>query len=73
MHDLRHFSATWAIASGHDVRAVAARLGHADASMTMRVYAHAVQSRDSLIAATMADVLDGIGGPSRLNANGRGV
>ena len=58
LHDLRHFSATQAIAGGHDVRSVAARLGHADASMTMRVYAHAIHGRDQLIAATMAAVLD---------------
>ena len=58
LHDLRHFSATQAIAGGHDVRTVAARLGHADASMTMRVYAHAVVGRDRLVADTMASVLD---------------
>jgi integrase len=58
LHDLRHFSATQAIAGGHDIRAVAARLGHADASMTLRVYAHAVDGRDRQIAGTMASVLD---------------
>jgi integrase len=57
LHDLRHFSATQSIAGGHDVRTVAARLGHADASMTMRVYAHAVAGRDRLVAETMANVL----------------
>lgn len=58
LHDLRHFSATQSIASGHDVRTVASRLGHSDASMTMRVYAHAVAGRDRLVAGTMAAVLD---------------
>jgi integrase len=58
LHDLRHFSATQAIAGGHDIRAVAARLGHADASMTLRVYAHAISSRDRQIAGTMAAVID---------------
>ena len=68
LHDLRHFSATQAIAGGHDVRSVAARLGHADASMTMRVYAHAIHGRDQLIAATMAAVLDDpVEGPTRVN------
>ena len=46
LHDLRHFTATQAIANGHDIRTVAGRLGHADASMTMRVYAHVVDGRD---------------------------
>ena len=34
-HDLRHFSATTAIAAGVDIRSVAGRLGHADASTTL--------------------------------------
>lgn len=40
-HDLRHTYATVAIASGADVRSVAAILGHADASVTLNVYAAA--------------------------------
>ncbi len=43
LHDLRHWSATTAITSGHDVRTVAGRLGHANPAMTLRVYAHAVE------------------------------
>ncbi len=38
MHELRHFSATTAIAGAAEVRTVASRLGHADASVTLRVY-----------------------------------
>ncbi len=49
-HELRHFSATTAIASGADVRTVAGRLGHADASLTLRVYAHALEARDRDLA-----------------------
>jgi integrase len=59
LHDLRHFSATQAIAGGHDIRSVAARLGHADPSMTLRVYAHALTHLDRRIAGTMASVIDG--------------
>lgn len=43
-HDLRHWSATTAIGNGHDVRTVANRLGHADTSMTLGVYAHAFRA-----------------------------
>ena len=50
MHELRHFSATTAIAGGADVRTVAGRLGHADASVTLRVYAHALEARDRELA-----------------------
>jgi integrase len=59
LHDLRHWSATSAIANGADVRTVANRLGHADPSMTLRVYAHAVESADVALAARLGQVLDG--------------
>jgi integrase len=49
-HELRHFSATEAIASGADVRTVAGRLGHADATTTLRIYAHALEARDRELA-----------------------
>ena len=49
-HELRHFSATTAIAQGVDVRTVAGRLGHADPSLTLRVYAHALEARDRQLA-----------------------
>ena len=50
LHELRHFTATTAIASGADVRTVAGRLGHADPSVTLRVYAHALEERDRELA-----------------------
>jgi integrase len=59
LHDLRHWTATTAIASGHDVRTVAGRLGHTNPAMTLRVYAHAVAAADQAVAATLAKVLDG--------------
>lgn len=38
-HDLRHTFATHAIAAGADVKSVSALLGHADAALTLNVYA----------------------------------
>jgi integrase len=46
LHALRHFAATQMIGSGQDVRTVAGRLGHADASTTLKVYAGALPQRD---------------------------
>ncbi len=43
LHALRHFMATQAIAGGFDPVTVTQRLGHADPSVTLRVYAHAVE------------------------------
>lgn len=62
LHQLRHFAATQAIAAGFDPVAVAARLGHADASVTLRVYGHAIEDRDRQIA----DTLGGIVSPAQL-------
>ncbi|MDP9442264.1 MAG: site-specific integrase [Actinomycetota bacterium] len=58
LHDLRHFSATMAIAGGHDVRTVAHRLGHADPTVTLRVYAHAVEAADQAVAESLGRILD---------------
>ena len=46
LHSLRHCNATLMIAEGVDIRTVSQRLGHADASTTLNIYAHALKSRD---------------------------
>jgi integrase len=56
-HSLRHFAATEAIAAGHNVRAVAQQLGHADPSMTLRVYTHARSEASRAIGKTLGDAL----------------
>lgn len=61
LHDLRHWSATHAIAGGHNVRSVAAQLGHSDSTTTMRTYAHALEGLVQGIGDTVAGVLDGEG------------
>lgn len=66
LQTLRHFSASVLVASGRDVRTIAGRLGHADASTTLRAYADMVEGRDrdaadfigSLMAATEPAALD---------------
>ncbi|TXK35716.1 site-specific integrase [Nonomuraea sp. C10] len=52
LHDLRHIHATTLLLAGVPVHVVAARLGHADPAITLRVYAHVVNEQ----AATAADV-----------------
>jgi len=63
LHALRHFSATHAIASGFDPVTVGSRLGHADPSITLRVYAHALERRDRDLANTLGQALSGLGSP----------
>ncbi|MCL5068121.1 MAG: tyrosine-type recombinase/integrase, partial [Thaumarchaeota archaeon] len=46
LHQPRHFTATELIAAGVDIRTVNGRLGHADASVTLRVYTHVLEAQD---------------------------
>jgi len=46
LHSLRHTNATMMIAEGVDVCTVSRRLGHANTSTTLNIYAHALKSRD---------------------------
>ena len=59
LHDLRHFAATTMLVNGVDVRTTAGRLGHAQSSTTLNVYAHFVQAADARAARAIGSVLDG--------------
>ena len=54
LHDLRHVHATTLLLAGEPVHVVAARLGHADPSVTLRVYAHVIQDLTPAVADTFA-------------------
>src|SRR5215813_11376011 len=43
LHDLRHLHATTLVLAGVPVHVVAARLGHADPAVTLRVYSHVLR------------------------------
>jgi integrase len=45
LHELRHVHATTLLLAGDPVHVVAARLGHTDPSITLRVYAHVISVR----------------------------
>lgn len=65
LHSLRHFSATQAIASGFDVRTVAGRLGHADASVTLRTYSHVLEQKDRDLAVALGNIVTSTPSSSR--------
>ena len=54
LHDLRHVHATTLLRAGVPVHVVAARLGHADPSITLRVYAHVISEQLAEAAAIFA-------------------
>lgn len=57
-HDLRHTHATLLFANNIDAVAVASRLGHSDASTTLRTYAHALRRRDVDSANAMQKLME---------------
>lgn len=58
LHGLRHTSATLLISQNIDVRTVSARLGHAQTSTTMNIYAHALKSLDRAASDALENVLN---------------
>jgi len=59
LHDLRHIHATTLLLSGVPVHVVAARLGHADPAITLRVYAHVIRSAEAAAADIFAQAVKG--------------
>ena len=53
LHGLRHFTATQLVAAGMDIRTVAGLLGHADASVTLKVYSHVLEAKNQESASIM--------------------
>ncbi len=57
LHGLRHTSATLLISDNIDVRTVSARLGHAQTSTTMNIYAHSLKKSDEKAASSLNNLL----------------
>jgi integrase len=58
LHDLRHIHATTLLLSGVPVHVVAARLGHADPAITLRVYAHVIRAAEAAAADIFAQAVN---------------
>lgn len=56
-HDLRHVHASILVAHGVDVAAVASRMGHSDASVTLGTYTHPFAARDQQAAAVLDQLI----------------
>lgn len=59
LHDLRHFHATHLLDAKVPVPSVAKRLGHADGTTTLKVYAHGTPEGDAASADVIGNVLRG--------------
>ena len=57
LHDLRHLHATTLLLSDVPVHVVAARLGHADPAITLRVYAHVIRGAEAAAADIFAQAV----------------
>jgi integrase len=56
-HDLRHSAASWLISKGVPLTKVSKMLGHADPSITLRIYAHSLPGDQADVAAAMEQIL----------------
>ncbi len=56
-HDLRHTAASLLLKEGVNVKVVSEMLGHADVSITLRIYAHVLPSMQKDAASVMDNVL----------------
>ncbi len=59
LHDLRHLHATTLLFAGVPVHVVAARLGHADPSVTLRVYSHVLREHTASVGDIFAQAVKG--------------
>jgi integrase len=57
LHDLRHLHATTLLLAGVPAHVVANRLGHADASITLRVYAHVLRENTADVGGIFASAI----------------
>jgi site-specific recombinase XerD len=57
LHDLRHVNASLDLSTGTSVKAVAARLGHSDPSITLRTYAHVMPHEEPMAAQRLGALL----------------
>jgi integrase len=72
LHDLRHLHATTLLLAGVPVHVVAARLGHADPAVTLRVYSHVLREHalgvgDAFARAVEASVSKSVSKPGGSN------
>ncbi|WP_084108820.1 site-specific integrase [Knoellia aerolata] len=58
LHDLRHIHATMLLLAGVPVTVVAERLGHVDASITLKVYAHVLKEQSTAAADIFAKAVE---------------
>ncbi|WP_134122310.1 tyrosine-type recombinase/integrase [Kribbella kalugense] len=57
LHDVRHTYSTMAQDAGHNVKILSERIGHADKSITMKIYTHRSQGIDRPLAQTMGTLI----------------
>ncbi|MEU9334372.1 tyrosine-type recombinase/integrase [Streptomyces sp. NPDC048290] len=58
MHALRHFYASALLDSGENIKAVSEYLGHSNAALTLRIYAHLMPSSQERTRAAITSVYD---------------
>lgn len=65
LHDLRHLHATLLLRARVPVHVVAARLGHRDPAITLRVYAHVIEQQAVEVASVFAAAVQAVDGAAQ--------
>lgn len=58
IHDIRHFNASVLVSSGIDIKTIQQRLGHADPSTTLKIYAHSFEVKQKEAVKAVEDFLN---------------
>ncbi len=64
LHDLRHLHVSLLVRKGLDPRTIADRIGHADASFTLRRYSHMFEEQRAAAAVNLTQLLRSSDGPA---------
>ncbi len=58
IHDLRHTHATLLLLRGVHPKVVSERLGHADITITLKIYSHVIPTMQEVVAGTIEEILE---------------
>jgi integrase len=58
LHDVRHTYATIAQDAGHNIKTLSERIGHADVTVTGRIYTHKSRGTDRAMAQAMGELIE---------------
>lgn len=72
LHDVRHTYATLAQDAGHNIKTLSERIGHADVTVTGKIYTHKSRGTDRVMADAMGAMIERLAAQNEASETGRG-